>query len=203
VLDEVTRSADGSLYSFVLRFEQFCPNSLDPLRGFVRYVKDDPTRPPPAKDPSTYPWQPPAGALPATGNWLYIQSTPGEWVGQGQTMLLSVDTATSVSWEPGGVQLTFSVSQTPWWFKAAVPEWVPLWQTGWYPAADGAAANPVKAPLNFSGNGRGCNAVTGDLVVDTASYDTNGALSALNLRFTQVCDGDTIHPLHGVLRWTR
>jgi hypothetical protein len=167
VVDEVVRAADGSLDRVVLRFEQFCPGSLDPLRGFVRYVRGDPTQPPP-KDPATYPWQPPAGAFPATGNWLYFQSTPGEWVGQGQTRLLSIDTASIVRWEPSGLQVSFSDPEA-WWLSVAMPAWVDRWRTGWFPAADGAAANPVKAALDFSGDGRGCNAVTGDLVVDTAT----------------------------------
>jgi hypothetical protein len=201
VVDEAARAADGTLDRVVLRFEQFCPGSLDPLRGFVRYVRGDPTQPPPPKDPATYPWQPPAGALPATGSWLDFQSTPGEWVGQGQSRLLSIDAAYSVQWEPSGLQVSFSDPEA-WRLVAAMPMGVDRWRTGWFPAAYGAVANPVKAPLSFSGGGRGCNAVTGDLVVDTATHDADGTLTALSLRFTQICDGMP-EPLRAALRWTR
>ena len=149
-----------------------------------------------------YPWQPPAGAMPTTGNWLYFQST-GEWVGQGQTKLLSVDDpVNSVSWSPGAVQIYFNDPGSWWHFTAAVPTWVTRWQTGWYPAAYGALANPVKAPLDLGGEGRGCNAVNGDLVVDTATHDADGNLTALSLRFKQICDGDP-DPLYGAFRWSR
>jgi hypothetical protein len=201
VIEDLVRAQDGTLDRFVLRFEQFCDNSLDPMRGFVRYVRDDPTHPPSPLDPATYPWQPPAGAIPTTGNWLYFQST-GEWVGQGQTRLLSVDDPVNiVRWPPGGVQIDFRDPNSWWTFIAAVPTWVPRWQTGWFPATYGALANPVKAPLDFSGEGRGCNAVNGDLVVDTATHDANGNLTALSLRFKQICDGDP-DPLYGAFRWS-
>ncbi len=197
VIEDLIRAEDGRLDRFVLRFEQFCPNSLDPMRGFVRYVRGDPTRPAPPQDPAAYPWRPPAGAIPTTGNWLYFQST-GEWVGQGQTKLLSVDDPV---WSPGGVQL-YLHDPTSWWrLTAAMPTWVPRWQTGWFPAAYGALANPVKAPLNFDGESRGCNAVNGDLVVDTATHDADGNLTALSLRFKQICDGDP-DPLYGAFRWS-
>jgi hypothetical protein len=200
VVDEVVRGADGSLDRLAMRFEQFCPGSSDPLRGFVRYVRGDPTRPPAPRDPATYPWRPPAGALPATGNWLYVESTPGEWVGQGQTRLLSIDDASAVWWEPTAVQVAFSDAEN-WRLVAGSPGWTSRWTAGWYPAAYGAVANPVKAPLGLSAAGRGCNAVTGDVVVDTAVHDADGNLTALSLRFSQLCDGQP-QPLRGALRWT-
>ena len=39
------------------------------------------------------------------------------------------------------------------------------------------------------------------MVVDTADHDADGALTALTLRFTQLCDDDP-DPLRDVLRWT-
>ncbi|WP_141561837.1 hypothetical protein [Micromonospora sp. WMMA1996] len=203
VLEDVARGGDGTLDRFVLRFEQFCPDSLDPTRGFVRYQRDDATVPAPAKDPSTYPWQPPAGAVPAAGNWLYLASAPGEFVGQGQTRLLAVDTAARADWSAAGVRLSFGDGYSETWnFLAGQPGWAPVWQPGWYPVGYGAAGNPVKAALSVSGNGRACNKVTGDLVVDTATHDADGALTALTLRFTQLCDDDP-DPLRGMLRWSR
>jgi hypothetical protein len=61
--------------------------------------------------------------------------------------------------------------------------------------------NPVRGGLNWSGDGRGCNTLTGWLVVDNATYD-NDILTAIDLRFEQHCDGAT-PALHGQIHWTQ
>ncbi len=59
--------------------------------------------------------------------------------------------------------------------------------------------NPVRGGLNWSGNGRGCNTLTGWFVVDSATY-VQGNLTALDLRFEQHCEGGAA-ALHGKVHW--
>jgi hypothetical protein len=59
--------------------------------------------------------------------------------------------------------------------------------------------NPVKGGISWSGYGRGCNTITGWFAVDRVVY-SNGALTALDLRFEQHCEGGTT-ALHGVVHW--
>lgn len=52
-------------------------------------------------------------------------------------------------------------------------------------------ALPSGAVLRFPvGQGRGCNTLTGGFVVDGETY-SNGALTAIDLRFEQHCEGAT------------
>jgi hypothetical protein len=59
--------------------------------------------------------------------------------------------------------------------------------------------NPVRGGLDWFGEGRGCNMLTGWFVVDKVTY-TGGTLSALDLRFEQHCGGNG-PALHGQIHW--
>jgi len=59
--------------------------------------------------------------------------------------------------------------------------------------------NPAKGGLSWSGQGRGCNTLTGWFVVDSATY-LNGSLAAIDLRFEQHCEGNS-PALHGKIHW--
>jgi len=61
--------------------------------------------------------------------------------------------------------------------------------------------NPAKGGLSWSGNGRGCNSLSGWFVVDSITY-VGGTLSAIDLRFEQHCDGDT-PALNGKVSWSQ
>ena len=59
--------------------------------------------------------------------------------------------------------------------------------------------NPAKGGLEWSGFGRGCNAIAGWFVVDSVAY--NGVtLTAIDLRFEQRCDSQSA-ALRGQIRW--
>ena len=59
--------------------------------------------------------------------------------------------------------------------------------------------NPAKGGLSWSGQGRGCNTLTGWFMVDKARYEL-GTLVELELRFEQRCDN--MAPLRGKMRWS-
>ena len=82
IVDEVTYQAN-SLRTLTLRFEQRCESaSAPPMRGYIRYDRDDPTVPPGPGNAADFPWTPPAGAVPATGDYFYFESSPGDYIGQ-------------------------------------------------------------------------------------------------------------------------
>jgi len=61
--------------------------------------------------------------------------------------------------------------------------------------------NPAKGGLAWFGEGRGCNSLMGWFVVDRVTYSVSN-LTALDLRFEQLCEGSTA-PLHGAIHWER
>ncbi|HVK98361.1 MAG TPA: hypothetical protein VM553_01040 [Dongiaceae bacterium] len=59
--------------------------------------------------------------------------------------------------------------------------------------------DPAVGGLSWSGEGRGCNTLTGWFVIEKAIYE-DGQLTELKLNFEQYCDGD-IGALHGEVVW--
>jgi hypothetical protein len=143
-------------------------------------------------------WQPALGATPSSGNFVYLQSDSGDYIGGGQTY----------TYTPLNAQLTFSattggatvqVSGNDLWngyFNG--PSTMGQLQVGYY---SGLVRYPFHSPvlggLSWSGKGRGCNTLLGWFAVDNVAYN-NGALSALDLRFEQQCEGGQT-ALHGSL----
>jgi hypothetical protein len=201
VVDSVSRTQSGRLRGFVLRLEQLCDGNEEPLRLYIRYRRGDATMPPPPGDPAELEWNAPPDAVPENGSYLYLQSTPGEWVGQGETYLLPIDGSVAVDPRRRGILAYFPETDGGWDFMAAMPEWQKRWTRGLYPIAHGAVANPVKAPLDVSAYSRGCNAETGRLAVDQRTFNSDGRLMSLRLRFERSCDGGP--PMYGQLYWTR
>jgi hypothetical protein len=139
-------------------------------------------------------------SIPSNGSATFItlQSDAGDYIGQGATEL---DTAanSTISVTGSGAQATVGVGGWSGSFDGMNS--VSQLQPGYYP---GLMRNPFNNPatrgLDWSGNGRGCNTLTGWFVVDSVTY-TGGALSSLSLRFEQHCEGGTA-VLHGQVHWT-
>ena len=82
VVDGVTYSG-ATLTSIDLRFEQHCEGGM--LRGQVHWAAGDTTaRAGPVNPPPAGLWQPAAGATPASGNYVYLQSDAGDYIGAGK-----------------------------------------------------------------------------------------------------------------------
>jgi Bacterial Ig-like domain len=145
-------------------------------------------------------WQPPSGATPSAGNYVYLQSDAGDYVGQGQTY----------TYTPLNAQLTFSaitsgvgvsIQGNTWWSGEFVgPTTLSQVQVGYYSGLiRWPFHNPVLGGVSWSGDGRGCNMLLGWFAVDNVTY-TNGVLSGVDLRFEQQCEGGQA-ALHGALHW--
>lgn len=84
VIDNIVFQGD-KLTELDLRFEQNCDGGSAALRGKIHWTSNDNTAAPgPAAIPAGL-WQPAAGATPATGNYVHLSSTGGDYIGGGRT----------------------------------------------------------------------------------------------------------------------
>src|SRR6185369_13952748 len=102
--------ANGVVTSMDLHFEQHCEGATAALRGTIHWSAGDTTAPAgPINPVPTNLWQPPAGATPASGNYVYLASDAGDFVGQGATNTYTAANSTiTVSSNSG--RLTVSVA---------------------------------------------------------------------------------------------
>ena len=137
------------------------------------------------------------------GRLLYFRSSPGDYIGAGQTQVVS-DTTGNFSASPANSGYVSYNYNTPdysaWWaLNLASADGLPL--------AVGAYENAVRAPfhgsqpgLELSGSGRGCNTLSGRFVVLELQTDAQGVLTRLAVDFEQHCEGPQAPPLFGSLR---
>lgn len=144
-------------------------------------------------------WQPPAGAVPATGVYLYIESQPGDVLGKGETFSATDQCAT---FQPRLDGAAFSLlAQVVRGYDAIVahPANETRFQTKTYEAATSSSLDGAKGPGLLVYSRRDCE-TTGRFIVDEADYDSNGDLRSLTVRFSQHCSG--ISPgLVGKFHW--
>ncbi|MFB3105615.1 MAG: hypothetical protein ACE1ZA_11940, partial [Pseudomonadales bacterium] len=202
IIDSVTYNG-STLTDIDLSFEQYCDGNSLALRGEIHWTADDTTTPPgPVVPPPTGLWEPMQGSTPATDNYIYLVSDQGDFIGAGAAYLYTDATAViTVDATDGGVSV--SVTGTEGWngdFQAM--DILTDLEAGYYGGLQRYPFhNPVKGGLSWSGEGRGCNTLTGWFVVDSVTYNVD-ALTAIDLRFEQHCEGDT-PALHGEIHWVQ
>jgi hypothetical protein len=135
-----------------------------------------------------------AGSPSAQGNTvLYLDSEPGDWVGAGiqQTMTPGDGTFSADRTFDNGVAISF-LGFNPgnfWHLQFAAPGKATL-VPGVY---EGATRWPFQAPtdagLSVSGDGRGCNTLTGRFEVLEAVYGAGGEVVSFAADFEQHCEG--------------
>ena len=195
-IDSVTYRGD-TLTALDLRFEQHCEGGTAALRGTIHWRSDDRTRPAgPAAIPSTL-WRPPAGATPASGDFVYLQSDAGDYIGGGATYTYTQANSSIVVTATGR---HLSVGVEGWSGDFEAMNTVSRIEPGYYPdLIRWPFHNPAKGGLSWFGQGRGCNTLEGWFAVDRVTYVGN-TLTALEMRFEQHCDGST-PALRGAIRW--
>lgn len=192
--------AGNLITGFDLLFEQRCVFATSALRGVVHWRKDDPTRPPgPVQPPPATLWRPPAGAVPATGDYVYLQGEPGERLIGGQTLTF-LETTTPITLGTSGSPVVVAVDRF-------VGEFTPMetlarLEAGYYPdVLIISRQNPTRGGIDWGFTNGGCSRATGWFVVDRVVY-AGSTPTALELRFEQRCDGATA-ALRGAMRVTR
>ena len=200
IVDSVTY-VSGALTAIDLRFEQHCEGGTAALHGAVHWTATGTTTPAgPVNPPPAGLWQPASGSTPASGNYVYLQSDVGDYIGQGQTYTYTPAVATlSVTANAG--HLAIGVNGTKQWTgDFQTMNTLTQLQPGYYAGLQRYPFNnPVLGGLSWYGDGRGCNTLKGWFIVDSVTY-VSGVLSAIDLRFEQHSEGGTTS-LHGAIHW--
>ena len=196
-IDSVTYS-ETELTAIDLHFEQHCEGASAALRATIHWRADDTTRPPGPVNPIPSDlWKPNLTSLLVLENCVYLESEPGDGIGQGMSYTYTPpETPIVVSSNYGQV----SVSVAGW-----NGDFVPMagmfaMEVGYYGDLQRFPFhNPAKGGLDWSGNAIGCNTLTGWFVIDRIVYDGT-AVKELEMRFEQHCEG-MLPALHGAIRW--
>ncbi|MES9834064.1 MAG: hypothetical protein ABW139_17645 [Candidatus Thiodiazotropha sp. DIVDIV] len=135
-----------------------------------------------------------------------LNSDAGDYIGQGESYVYTDENAViqySRNYDNG---ITVRINNLPddpsnWWtFNIAAPGNAEI-QPGIYENATRFPFQDVDVPgLSFSGNGRGCNTLTGWFEVYDVSYDESGGVESLNVDFEQHCEGGS-SALHGSINF--
>lgn len=198
-VDKISYSG-ATLTAVDLRFEQLCDGSTIPVRGQLHWTADDTTTVPgPQNPPPSGLWAPDASFAPPVGNYVYLVSDAGDYIGGGRTLLLTPGNTTffvdpgltaALQFRAGGFTGNFVAMNT-----------LSQLQPGYYGKLQRYPFhNTTRGGLSITGSG-GCNQVAGWFVVDKVSYSL-GELTAIDLRFEQHCDG-AAPALHGAIHWTK
>ena len=198
-IDSVTYD-NGDLTAITLRFELHSEGETPALHGAIHWEADDTTQPPgPVVPVPASLWQPAAGVVPTSGNYVYLESAPGEYVGAGRAYLYTPATA-ELNVTSGGGDLEVRVNGDEMWEGTFdTMDTVTDIEPGYYPGLELVPGNPAKGCLDWSGDGRGADSGTGWFAVDSVTY-TGDTLTALDLRFT-LAAGAGKPALHGVVHW--
>jgi hypothetical protein len=130
-----------------------------------------------------------ADAQPAT--FISFDSQAGDYIGGGRKFTLTpADGTFGVSrTSDQGVRVSFSGTGAWWYLYFAAPGPSPL-VPGMYEAATRwPFQSPTEPGLDVSGEGRGCNRLTGRFVVLEAVYDGSGNVDRFAADYEQHCEG--------------
>lgn len=195
---------DGdTLSELEMSFEQFCTDRTEPLRGEISWYANDDTAPAdPVSPPPADLWEPGPEVAALEGNYIYLESDSGDFVGAGNTYLYTgANAALTTSSSEGFFSLLITGDQR-WRGNFRTMSTLDRIETGYYGSLKQYPShNPTRGGLKWTGEGRGCNRVTGWFVVDEVTYD-DSVLTSVTLRFEQYCDASG-GPLRGAISWDR
>ncbi len=139
-------------------------------------------------------------ALTSGQAYVQLQSDPGDYIGGGQNYTYTQAAAVIAVTATGG-HLSISIHGAQQWSADfQVPDTLNQLQPGTYTGLQRYPFNdPAKGGLSWSGEGRGCNTLSGSFTIDSLTYGASN-LAAIDLRFEQHCEGGT-PALHGTIHW--
>ena len=119
-----------------------------------------------------------------------MTSDSGDYIGQGQTWSYSPANATlAASGSRQGVYFGISGNNGDWWTAEFTAPSGDIIAPGTYENASRASFSGGGAGMDVSGNGRGCNTISGRFTITEAGYDSGGHLRTLGVKFEQHCEG--------------
>jgi hypothetical protein len=134
---------------------------------------------------------PAAGAISAATASSTMTSDAADYIGQGLTYSYSTDTddAFSSSTDGNAVHVTLTASNGDFWsLDFAAPAGQTL-APGTYSDANRDPFQGTGPGLDVSGNGRGCNTLTGSFTVSNLTFGPHSYLQSFDVSFEQQCEG--------------
>jgi hypothetical protein len=140
-----------------------------------------------------------AQAQPATSASLSFSGDSGDFISQGKSWSYSTSNGDvlNVSGSASGVHISITGYNGDWWTLDIQAPSQPIPGT---PAtlAPGTYANAHRYPFNgsgpgldLSGDGRGCNQLTGSFTITNAAFGPNGYVQTFDATFEQHCENGT------------
>ncbi|MFI8189742.1 hypothetical protein ACIF8T_13220 [Streptomyces sp. NPDC085946] len=135
-----------------------------------------------------------AHALPAAEGSLTFSGDEGDYISGGRSYAYSTASQDSLditsSGDDNAVRLWVNGANGDWWsLDLAAPSGTKL-VPGTY---TGATRHPFNGPaepgLDLSGNGRGCNQLTGEFTISAIEFGPQGYVRKLDASFVQHCEG--------------
>jgi hypothetical protein len=123
---------------------------------------------------------------------LVMASDPGDYIGQGRSWShTAADSVINAAGSrSGGVGFGVTSSAGPYWSGEIRPGAGDIIAPGRYDGAQRAAFASGGSPgLEITGNGRGCNTISGSFTVNEAAFEPDGALRSFGATFEQHCEG--------------
>jgi hypothetical protein len=122
-----------------------------------------------------------------------MTSDSGDYIGAGQTYSYTPQNGDDIEMGGGRTYVGFAINGAngDWWYadfeapKGDILVPGATYQATRYPFNNGGAG------LDVSGNGRGCNTLTGSFTVNSASFASDGTVQGVSISFVQHCEGAT------------
>jgi hypothetical protein len=131
-----------------------------------------------------------------------MTSEAGDYIGQGQTYFYGATDGTFAASKnfDNGVSVSFDNASHNWSLDFAAPQSVLLAPGTYLGATRFPFQSPTEPGLDVSGDGRGCNTLTGSFVIRLVSYGSGTTINAFWATFEQHCEG-VVPALRGEIRY--
>lgn len=215
IVYEIEMAADGTMSRFAADLEQHCEGGNPALFAFVRFNSDLPLTDGDNDSVLDIRDNCPAVAnadqvdtdADGLGNvcdpvqgvtFVYLDSQTGDYIGGGRQYLFTPEDGGPIVAQAGGSGLvTINAGGFSYRFRSVGT--APL-AVGAYEGATRYPFNSATEPgLSVSGNGRGCNTLTGRFEILEIRFDSQGGIEHFAADFEQHCEGGT-PALFGIVR---
>ncbi len=133
--------------------------------------------------------------------YFHALGSAGEYISQGASDLLLVDSTGMASSSFDRVEVTNPTTGEQWTIRLAIPGGVPLVQGGYADAESNFIQTSLRPALSVEVGGRACKRVIGKFAIYEIAYASDGHIAALAVDFEQRCERIDAPPLRGAVRF--